>query len=121
MNPQIRPPNRERGRKVEVEWTTVSYRTIAIYAFLACLLAFGIVYFISPQFVVRMATRALETVAASPSAPQKSTSRREAHFVNLDGNVRIKKIGSLMWMRADYNTSLEKGDFVQTGNDGVAR
>ena len=60
-------------------------------------------------------------MAAGRSAPQKSTSRREAHFVNLDGTVRIKKTGSLMWMRADYNTSLEKGDFVQTGSDGVAR
>ena len=121
MNPQIRPPSRERGRTVEVEWTTLSYRTIAIYAVLACLLVLGILYFISPGFVVRTARRALEVVAAGRSAPQKSTSRREAHFVNLDGTVRIKKTGSLMWMRADYNTSLEKGDFVQTGSDGVAR
>jgi len=26
-----------------------------------------------------------------------------------------------MWTRADFNTSLEKGDLVQTGSDGVAR
>src|ERR1035438_847164 len=121
MSPQIRPPSRERGRTVEVEWTTISYRTIAMYAVLACLLVLGILYFISPRFVARMARRALEVVAASPSVPQKFTSRREAHFVNLDGTVRIKKTGSLMWIRADYNTSLERGDFVQTGNDGVAR
>jgi hypothetical protein len=121
MSPQIRPPSRESGRTVEVEWTTISYRTIAMYAVLACLLVLGILYFISPRFVARMARRALEVVAASPSVPQKFTSRREAHFVNLDGTVRIKKTGSLMWIRADYNTSLERGDFVQTGNDGVAR
>ena len=41
--------------------------------------------------------------------------------MNLDGNVRVKKAASSQWMRADYNTSLEKGDFVQTGSDGVAR
>ena len=29
---------------VEVEWTTLSYRTIAIYAVLACLLVLGILY-----------------------------------------------------------------------------
>ena len=33
----------------------------------------------------------------------------------------IKKAASSQWMRADFNTSLEKGDFVQTGSDGVAR
>ena len=52
MNPQIRPPSRERGRTVELEWTTLSYRTIAIYAVLACLLVLGILYFISPGFIV---------------------------------------------------------------------
>ena len=41
--------------------------------------------------------------------------------MNLDGNVRVKKASSFQWMRADFNTSLEKGDFVQTGSDGVAR
>ena len=41
--------------------------------------------------------------------------------MNLDGTVRVKKAASSQWMRADYNTSLEKGDFVQTGSDGVAR
>ena len=41
--------------------------------------------------------------------------------MNLDGTVRVKKAASSQWMRADFNTSLEKGDFVQTGSDGVAR
>jgi hypothetical protein len=35
--------------------------------------------------------------------------------------VRVKKAQSQQWIRADYNTSLEKGDFIQTGSDGVAR
>ena len=81
----------------------------------------GILYLISPRFVINTATRALETVAANPTAPQSPASRKEAHFVNLDGNVRVKKAASSQWIRADFNTSLEKGDFVQTGSDGVAR
>jgi hypothetical protein len=104
-----------------VEWTTISYRTIAIYLVLAFLLLLGILYLISPQFVINTATRVLETVAANPRAPQTSTSRKEAHFVNLDGTVRVKKAASSQWIRADFNTSLEKGDFVQTGSEGVAR
>jgi hypothetical protein len=49
------------------------------------------------------------------------TAQRDAHFVNLDGSVRIKQARSLQWVRADYNSNLQKGDFVQTGSDGVAR
>jgi hypothetical protein len=121
MSPRTKPPSGDRGRSVELEWTTISYRTIAIYLVLAFLLLLGILYLISPQFVIKTATRMLEAVAANPRPPQTSTSRKEAHFVNLDGTVRIKKAASSQWIRADFNTSLEKGDFVQTGNEGVAR
>jgi len=121
MSPQSKPPGRERGRSLEVEWTTISYRTIAIYIFLALLLLVGIAYLVSPRFIINTATRVLESVAANPTIPQTVGSRKEAHFVNLDGNVRVKRAGSSQWMPADYNTSLEKGDFVQTGSDGVAR
>ncbi|MGD0225615.1 MAG: hypothetical protein ABSF71_25080 [Terriglobia bacterium] len=121
MSPQTKPPSRERGRSVELEWTTISYRTIAIYLVLAILLVLGIVYLISPHYVVNTAMKVLESVAANPTIPQSVGSRKEAHFVNLDGNVRVKKAASSQWMPADFNTSLEKGDFVQTGTDGVAR
>ena len=122
MSPQTKPPSRERGRSVELEWTTISYRTIAIYLILALLLVSGIVYLISPHFIVNTAMKVLESVAANPTIPQSvGGGRKEAHFVNVDGNVRVKKAASSQWMPADYNTSLEKGDFVQTGADGVAR
>jgi len=121
MSPRTKPLSGERGRSVEVEWTTISYRTIAIYLVVAFLLLLGILYLISPHFVINTATRVLETVSANPSAPQTQTNRKEAHFVNLDGTVRVKKAASSQWMRADFNTSLEKGDFVQTGREGVAR
>ncbi len=121
MSPRTKPPRGERGRSFELEWTTISYRTIAIYLVLALLLVLGILYLISPRFVLNTATRLLETIAANPSAAPASAGRREAHFVNLDGTVRVKKAASLEWIRADYNTGLEKGDFVQTGSEGVAR
>jgi len=59
----------------------------------------GILYLISPQFVINTATRALESVAANSRVPPSTTGRREAHFVNLDGTVRVKKAASLQWMR----------------------
>jgi Flp pilus assembly protein TadG len=100
---------------------TLSYSTIAIIVVIVFAVVLGIVYLISPSFVVHIATRALETIAAKPSTTESPASRKEAHFVNLDGTVRVKKAASSQWMRADFNTSLEKGDFVQTGSDGVAR
>ena len=121
MRARTQRPSGERGRSLELEWTTIAYRTIAIYIVLAFLLVLGIVYLISPRFVISTATRVVESVASNSAAPQSSPGRREAHFVNLDGTVRVKKAASSQWMRADFNTSLERGDFVQTGSEGVAR
>jgi hypothetical protein len=45
----------------------------------------------------------------------------QAKFVNLDGKVQIKKVNSVQWVTADYKTTLDKGDFVQTGSDSAAR
>ena len=74
MSPRTKPPSGERGRSLEVEWTTISYRTIAIYLVLAFLLVLGILYLISPRFVINTATRVLESVAAqshrSPNASE---------------------------------------------------
>jgi len=119
-----RPPRRRLGRRLELEWMTISYRTIAFYVLLALLLAAFALYLISPTFVNQKMIQGLEAMvgdAGKVTRSEAAASRREAHFVNLDGPVRIKKARSLEWMRADYNTSLEKGDFVQTGSDGVAR
>lgn len=123
MSPRQQPPG-GRGRSLEVEWTTISYRTIALYTFLALVLVGIVIYLISPRFVTQKVTQGLEAIAGDAGRGANSgakVSRREAHFVNLDGTVRVKKARSLEWMRADYNTNLEKGDYVQTGTDGVAR
>jgi hypothetical protein len=45
----------------------------------------------------------------------------QAKFVNLDGKVLVKKVDSVQWVEADFHTTLDKGDLVQTGAEGVAR
>jgi len=42
-------------------------------------------------------------------------------FVNLDGKVQVKKVNSVQWVDADFHTVLDKGDLIQTGQDGIAR
>jgi len=124
MGKPPRPPGGRRGRTLELEWMTITYRTIAFYAFLALLLAGFALYLISPRFVNQKMRQGLEAVVGDSgriTSSEAAATHREAHFVNLDGLVRVKKARSLEWIRADYNTSLEKGDYVQTASDAVAR
>ncbi len=118
------PPRHEHEHSYEVEWTTISYRTIAFYSFLALLLIGFVVYLIAPHYIsgkVRQALSAISAGLAGTTESEGTPSKRDAHFVNIDGTVRVKKAQSQQWIRADYNTSLQKGDFIQTGSDGVAR
>ncbi len=117
-------PIHEPERTYEVEWTTISYRTITFYAILALLLVCFILYLIAPNYFGQKARLALAAISASlvrTNGADTTTATRDAHFVNIDGTVRVKKGQSQQWIRADYNTSLERGDFIQTGSDGVAR
>jgi hypothetical protein len=124
MGTTPRPPLHKPEGGMEVEWTTITYRTILVYALLAVLFLAFISYLIAPRYVGQKAKRLLAGISAgmvSGKGTEGTPAKREAHFVNLDGTVRIKKASALEWIRADYNTNLEKGDFVQTGSDGVAR
>ena len=114
----------EQGHKVEVEWTTISYRTIAFYAVLGLVALSFILYLIAPNYFARKARGALHALTAGVvenGAASVAASKRDAHFVNLDGTVRVKKAQSPQWVQANYNTNLVTGDFIQTGSDGVAR
>jgi hypothetical protein len=102
----------------------VSYRTIAYYAFLGLVLMAITLYLISPNYFGRKMKGALVAISGGMvynAARDASSPKPAAHFVNIDGTVRVRAAGSLQWVRADYNTNLEKGDFVQTLSDGVAR
>ena len=124
MGPPILPQMPEPRRSYEVEWTTISYRAIIFYAVLVLLAAVFVLYLIAPRYFGQKLRQGLEAISAGlgqTSSREAAAAKRDAHFINLDGTVRIKKAQSLQWIRADYNTNLEKGDYVQTGSDGVAR
>ena len=46
---------------------------------------------------------------------------QQAHFTNIDGNVRVRKATTNTWVVADYSLALERGDVVQTSPEGVAK
>jgi FecR protein len=123
----VSSPTRKPG--IHIAWTTVTYRSVAllIIAGLAVLLI-GI-RFTFPQFTEStikaaggVADKALQRVAGmAPAAGHGTSTAQQAHFTALDGTVRVKKGNGNIWVGADYNIPLEKGDVVQTGSEGMAK
>jgi len=105
--------------RVEVYWTTITYKTVAIYAVLIATIIFAGLYLIVPDWY----SKAIKTVSRTMNgdADPVSVTQTQAKFVNLDGKVQVKKVNSVTWVEADYRTSLDKGDQIQTGPDGAAR
>lgn len=109
-----------RINKVEVYWHTVTYRTIAMYVFVITVLILAGSYLVIPDKFMTIVNRITDSL--QPKTPTTvSAGLRGARFVNLDGKVQVKKVNSVQWINADYQMSLDKGDLIQTGQDGVAR
>ena len=113
-------PQKPKIRPVEIYWTTVTYKTVAIYIVLAFVIVLTGLYIAIPErmnSMVEKVTRAMSGSASGNAAPMLT----QARFVNLDGKVQVKKVNTTQWANADYRMSLDKGDLIQTGSDGVAR
>ena len=105
---------------VEIEWHAVTYKTVILYCVLGLVIILAGSYIISPNSYNAILNRISNSVPSGDpgTAP---VSQIQAKFVNLDGKVQVKKVNSVRWVEADYRTSLDKGDLVQTGADGMAR
>jgi hypothetical protein len=117
--PQSTVPQQKVPR-VEVYWTTVTYKTVAIYVILVAAIVFAGLYLAKPDWY-SVAYKKLSNAISTPDTDALPISQTQAKFVNLDGKVQVKKVNSVQWVDADYRTTLDKGDLVQTINDGVAR
>ncbi|HEV2488193.1 MAG TPA: hypothetical protein VGT03_00165 [Candidatus Acidoferrales bacterium] len=106
--------------KVEVYWHTVTYRTFVMYAFVIAVLIFAGSYLVIPDKFMSLANHLADALQPKVSTTV-SAGLRGARFVNLDGRVQVKKVNSVQWTNADYQMALDKGDLIQTGQDGVAR
>jgi len=113
-------PQRQKVRRIQVYWTAVTYKTVAVYLALLLFAVFGVSYLIAPDWFSSSFRRVSHAVAGgdTDAAPLAQT---QVRFVNLDGKVQVKKVNSVQWVDADYRTTLDKGDLVQTGSDGAAR
>jgi len=110
----------ERVKRVEVYWHAVSYKQLLGIILLIIALIFGAVYFVTPGFYAAVMKKVSSAVVGGDTevVPLATT---QAKFVNLDGRVQVKKVNSVTWVDADYRTTLDKGDLIQTAVDGAAR
>jgi hypothetical protein len=110
----------ERVKRVEVYWHAVSYKQLVSFVLLIIAGIFGAVYFVTPGFYAAVVKKVSSAVGGgdSEAVPLAMT---QAKFVNLDGRVQVKKVNSVTWVDADYRTTLDKGDLIQTAAEGAAR
>ncbi len=106
--------------RVEVQWHAVTYKTVIVYGLLIAAIILAGMFIVFPSLYTAV-TRKISTAIESNDGENATGSPTQAKFVNLDGRVQVKKVNSVQWVDADYRTTLDKGDLVQTGTDGYAR
>jgi hypothetical protein len=120
MTDEQHPEGQKEKHHVEVYWTTVTYKTV-ILLIVAILVSFlSVLYLMYPDSFASFKKKFGEAMSGTDTAPVPAVIS-QARFVNLDGKVEVKKVSSVKWVAADTGTTLNKGDLIQTGGDGVAR
>src|ERR1051325_1703966 len=98
--------------------------------FAVLLLAFVVMYFAFPDTANKLILagqiglgKVLNKVGigAGENGTTIDPGPQQAHFTNIDGNVRVRKASTNAWLIADYSLALERGDVVQTSPEGLAR
>jgi hypothetical protein len=117
---KLTTPAKPKISRVEVYWHTVTYKTVALYVIVIVAIVGSATYLVFPEATASLARHISDTIAR-PETGVATISARQARFVNLDGKVQVKKVNSVTWASADYQLTLDKGDLVQTGPEGVAR
>jgi hypothetical protein len=113
-------PNHPKIKRVEVYWHTVTYKTVAVYVILIGAIIFAAIYLINPNLYSAVYDKLNKSIG-NGDTDAVAISQMQAKFVNLDGKVQVKKVNSVQWQDADFHTTLDKGDQIQTSADGAAR
>lgn len=119
IDPRHTQPH-HRVPRVEVYWTTVTYKTVILSVALGLGLIFGGVYLAKPELYTAVINK-IDKSVGNPDADPVNADQKHARFANLEGHVQVKKVNSVQWVDATLSTSLDKGDLVRTGSDSDAR
>ena len=119
-NPRQSGATKPKISRVEVYWTTVTYRTVALYILLLFAIVMATLYLVYPEWYGSVFRHLSSALGGRPD-PVAALNQNQARFVNLDGRVQVKKVNSVQWIPADYRMTLDKGDLIETGVDAAAR
>ena len=111
---------RQKINRVEVYWTTVTYKTVAVYLVLGFAILLAVLYLMNPVWVTSLLSPFERMVSGDDSAKGPITAG-QVRFVDLDGAVQVKHVNSTRWENANRGSTLDKGDLIQTGSDGLAK
>src|SRR3972149_6687397 len=93
----------------EIEWATISIRTLKIIIFVTS----GIILLSVYWFLLRAAPRAEEETVSL----EESTAR----FIDYEGKVEVKPKDEFVWMQGTFKMDLHEGDRIRTAPDSSAR
>ncbi len=118
---------RESG--LQVKWTTITYKSVAIVLVLLFAVALSVLYFAFPEQSRAAVDKAgsffgdlAKKIGWGGGTDQGVVGgEQQANFTQIDGTVRVKKANRGEWVPADYKLPLEKGDVVQTDAEGIAK
>ncbi len=117
------PPKHKAG--FTISWTTVTYRSVLLAILVVVSLATIVMNMVFPEqtrrFAVRTGNAISDWLGEKGRKPTNGMNQQAASFTAIDGTVRVKKANSNVWINADFNVPLEKGDVVQTSNEGIAK
>jgi hypothetical protein len=101
-----------RGTRAEddVDWFTISYRTIYVSVAVLLALVAGGFYFYSRRSAPAPPPRAADTPVAVTTA----------RFTSIEGSVKVKTVGTFEWVGADKSMVLKRSDLVRTGPGAAA-
>ncbi len=118
-NPKEEPTTRKKKKKLRFPYGHIAERA-GFWLFVSGLS----LYLLSPNYFSRLVNQAVAGVSGGllqPDVSDETGFNRQAHFLNLYAEVRVRKANSTQWTPADYRMTLGKGDLIQTGHKALAR
>ncbi|HZS27878.1 MAG TPA: hypothetical protein VFB76_11670 [Candidatus Angelobacter sp.] len=121
----------KRKSAFQISYVTITYRSVLMGMFSVLLLAGVVLYFAFPDTANKLVTSSqigfgklltklgVGNGSSNPNQPEPGP--QQAHFTNIDGTVRVRKASTNTWVVADYSLVLDKGDYVETAGEGIAK
>lgn len=105
--------------KLDVDWWVIRVDTIKRGLLWTAILGVSLGGFIGVRSYLDYRAR---TAAAAPiPEPVKEGPERSGYFMEIEGDVKVKKKGSYEWTKAEKKVALSSGDLVKTGGNSTAR